>query len=100
MRYRTILALADGESSNAITQRSQSSAQTVSKWRHRYIAQGIAGLSDALRSGRPRTLLDESVKSGGDQVVGMLAEIPIRRRSIFSILGFLQRLPMPENLEH
>jgi transposase len=68
MRYRMILALADGESSNAIAVRLQSSAQTVSKWRQRYLAQGIAGLSDAPRSGRPRTLLDEKVQDVVDRV--------------------------------
>ncbi|MHB1556714.1 MAG: helix-turn-helix domain-containing protein [Isosphaeraceae bacterium] len=27
---------------------------TVATWRHRYLAQGLAGLQDAPRSGRPR----------------------------------------------
>src|SRR5215467_12768188 len=27
---------------------------TVSRWRHRYLAHGLNGLQDALRSGRPR----------------------------------------------
>jgi transposase len=68
MRYQMILALADGESSNAIARRLQSSAQTVSKWRQRYLAQGIAGLSDAPRSGRPRTLSDERIQQVVDRV--------------------------------
>jgi transposase len=29
---------------------------TVGKWRRRYLALGLSGLQDALRSGRPRTI--------------------------------------------
>jgi transposase len=32
------------------------SNHTVSKWRRRYLAQGVPGLQDALRPGRPRTI--------------------------------------------
>ncbi len=68
MRCRMILALADGESSNAIAKRLGTTAQTVSKWRQRYVSHGIAGLSDAPRSGRPRTLLDDRVQDVVDRV--------------------------------
>lgn len=68
MRCRMILALADGESSNAIAKRLGTTAQTVCKWRRRFVSEGIAGLSDAPRSGRPRTLLDDKVQEVVDRV--------------------------------
>jgi hypothetical protein len=37
--------------------------QTVSKWCRRYEAYRCAGLSDAPRPGRPRTVLDEQVQA-------------------------------------
>lgn len=39
------------------------SIQTVGHWRRRFHAHGLAGLSDAPRSGRPRTHNDERVAS-------------------------------------
>jgi Winged helix-turn helix len=38
---------------------------TVGRWRHRYLAQGLNGLQDAPRSGRPRRFSPRSA-SGGD----------------------------------
>ncbi len=37
------------------------SAQMVSKWRQRYLQQGLLGLHDELRPGRPRSISDEKV---------------------------------------
>lgn len=68
MRYRIILALAENESGTAIAERLQTRTQTVSKWRQRFLDQGVAGLSDAPRSGRPRTLLDDKVQDVIDRV--------------------------------
>ena len=68
MRCRVILALADGESSNAIAERLGTTSTTVSKWRRRFVDHGIAGLSDAPRSGRPRTLLDDKIQDVLDRV--------------------------------
>jgi len=68
MRCRLILALADGESSNAIAKRVGTTSKTVSKWRQRFLSEGIAGLSDSPRSGRPRTLLEDKVQDVVDRV--------------------------------
>ena len=38
---------------------------TVGRWRSRYLAQGLSGLQDAPRSGRPRRFSPRSA-SGGD----------------------------------
>jgi len=68
IRIRIVLACAAGESGAAIARRLQVSMQTVSKWRRRYEAYRFAGLSDAPRAGRPRTVLDEHVQAVVDKV--------------------------------
>ncbi|GGJ40361.1 GntR family transcriptional regulator [Streptomyces brasiliensis] len=54
LRSRIVLACAEGLTNAEIAQRLQVSPATVAKWRKRYLRQGMAGLSDAPRSGRPR----------------------------------------------
>jgi putative transposase len=60
-RARIILSCAEGEANSAIAERMGLSKATVGKWRKRYHEQGIEGLHDELRSGRPRTHDDERV---------------------------------------
>lgn len=60
-RARIVLLDADGVSSNAIGQRVGVSHQSVCQWRKRYLEQGLVGLHDELRPGRPRTVSDEEV---------------------------------------
>jgi putative transposase len=61
MRARIILMSAGGESNLAIATRLRLSQATVGQWRRRFVAQGISGLHDELRPGRPRTISDERV---------------------------------------
>ena len=60
-RARVILACAAGEPRVEIAKRPGLSKMTVSKWRHRFHHQGIKGLRDQQRPGRPRTHDDERV---------------------------------------
>lgn len=60
-RAQIILASADGESNTAIAERFELAMQTVGYWRGRFHAHRLAGLSDAPRSGRPRTYHDDRV---------------------------------------
>ena len=60
-RAQMILWSAEGQSSAAIARRVGVKHQTVQHWRVRYVAYGVAGLSDAPKSGRPRTYDDERV---------------------------------------
>lgn len=60
-RARTVLLSAEGYTDKEISQRVGLSNASVGKWRRRYIAEGISGLTDAPRSGPPRTILDEKV---------------------------------------
>ncbi len=54
-RARIVLACAEGESHVAIGSRLGISKMTVGKWRRRYLEQGIEGLQDEERPGRPHT---------------------------------------------
>lgn len=60
-RARLVLMAADGLSNAAISEKLQLSPQSVCKWRQRYLQQGLAGLHDELRPGRPRSVSDERV---------------------------------------
>ena len=68
LRIRVVLGCADGQSGARIAKRLKTSIQTVSKWRRRYAAYRFAGLSDAPRAGRPRSVLDEQVQAVVDKV--------------------------------
>ena len=54
-RARIILACLSGEPQAEIAERFGTRPNTVSKWRIRFAKQGIAGLADAPRSGKPKT---------------------------------------------
>ena len=60
-RAQIVLACAQGEANASIARRMRLSDATVGKWRKRYRMQGIEGLHDELRAGRPRTHDDERV---------------------------------------
>ena len=60
-RAQIVLACAEGETHAAIAERLGVSGVTVGKWRRRYLDQGLEGLHDELRAGRPRTHEDERV---------------------------------------
>lgn len=55
-RAQIVLALAEGESYASISMRLQIPASTISRWKRRFAAAGLAGLNDAHRSGRPRRI--------------------------------------------
>lgn len=60
-RVRIVLMAADGLTNRAIAERLGLSHATVGKWRMRYLEQGLEGLHDELRPGRPRSISDEQV---------------------------------------
>jgi len=61
VRAKIILAAATGEQSGRIAERFGLSRHTVGKWRGRFAEQGIEGLYDEYRSGRPRSIEDERI---------------------------------------
>jgi len=62
-RARIVLLAAEGASNREISGKVGLSAQSVCKWRRRFLAQGLSGLHDELRPGRPRSISDEQVAS-------------------------------------
>ena len=68
LRMRIVLSCADGASGTVIAQRLGTAVHTVSKWRRRYQAYRLAGLTDAPRAGRPRSVGDEPVQHIVDKV--------------------------------
>ena len=60
-RAQIVLACGAGETNTAIAKRMGLTGMTVGKWRKRYLEQGLEGLHEELRPGRPRTYEDEDV---------------------------------------
>ena len=54
VRARIVLAAAEGEQNIQIAGRLGVAVNTVSKWRKRFVEEGLAGLGDRKRPGRPR----------------------------------------------
>ncbi len=62
LRARIVLACADGAANTAVAAQLGVTPQTVGKWRSRFVADRLGGLSDEPRSGRPRTITDAQVE--------------------------------------
>jgi transposase len=56
-RCRLVLRLAEGDEPTNLAAAEELGCHrnTVEKWRHRYLRDGLQGLQDASRSGRPRS---------------------------------------------
>jgi transposase len=80
MRARIVLLAAAGHPSNEIASTLEVPEQTVGKWRRRFCLQGMEGLEDAARSGRPLRL-------GVEKINRVLTEVtqPPGSRSQWSI---------------
>ena len=62
-RARIVLGSADGLSGRAIARKLGVSLPTVQRWLNRYEAEGLAGLEDRPRPGRPRTRITPEVEA-------------------------------------
>ena len=60
-RARIVLLCAQGLDNATVAERVPVSRQTVGKWRERFRTQGLMGLYDEHRPGRPRSLPDETL---------------------------------------
>ena len=61
MRAKIVLQAAEGATNLKIGKALSLSRYTVGKWRERFVRQGIEGLYDEYRSGRPRSIDEERV---------------------------------------
>ena len=61
LRARIVLRCAEGLTNQAVAGEVRVCAHTVGKWRERFAAARLAGLSDEPRSGAPRRIEDEAV---------------------------------------
>jgi transposase len=73
LRARIVLACAQGGSNVAVAARLRVDRKTVSRWRARFLAERLDGLSDDPRPGVPRTITDAQVE---EVVVRTLEELP------------------------
>jgi putative transposase len=60
-RAKIVLMAAEGVQNIQIAAQLRTTRETVGKWRQRFIEQGLEGLYDELRPGRPRSAEDERV---------------------------------------
>lgn len=61
MRSRIVLECASGLENQVVAEHMNTSPQTVSKWRNRFVKRRLDGLVDAARPGAPRTIDDARV---------------------------------------
>jgi len=57
-----VLACAEGATNKAVAEQLGIWPPTVTKWRGRFVARRLEGLSDEPRPGRPRTISDTQVE--------------------------------------
>ena len=62
LRAKIVLRCAQGQSNSAVAEALRVSLPTVGKWRGRFVAERLAGLSDAPRPGQPRKITDAKVE--------------------------------------
>src|SRR6266508_4500369 len=63
LRAKIVLACADGATNKEVAEKLGIWPQTAGKWRGRFVAKRLEGLSDEDRPGRPRTIADERVEA-------------------------------------
>ncbi len=93
LRARIVVACSRDAANTTIARQLKVSAQTVGKWRTRFIARRLQGLMDEPRSGAPRSISDELVEA---VLAKTLHETPPgaarwSSRQLASALGISQR---------
>ena len=87
LRARIVLACADGHSNTRVAADLRVYVDTVGKWRSRFLEQGLEGLLDQPRSGRPRMIDDADV----ERVIALTLETTPRDATHWSTRSMAQR---------
>jgi transposase len=87
-RARLILALADGASYTELTARWGVAATSISRWKQRFTARGLAGLADAPRSGRP----DRLAPAVEARILALTQEVPPKPLTHWSVRRMAARV--------
>ena len=74
VRAQAILLAAGGTNNEAIGRQLGLKGDTVGKWRRRYLAFGLEGLYDEVRSGRPRTITEDKIAEVVEQTLNSKPE--------------------------
>lgn len=96
LRADIVLDCAQGLSGGEVARRHRVSEQTVSKWRTRFATEGLAGLSDAPRSGQPRIHHDEQVQ----QVLDATLKSKPKIATHWSVRSLAHELKLPRDFVH
>ena len=81
LRARIVLRCAEGGTNTAVAAELGVKRGTVAKWRSRFVADGIDGLSDEPRPGAPRKITDAQVE---EVIVKTLEEAPLSQDTHWS----------------
>lgn len=65
LRAKIVLLAAEGHTNTEIARRLDCTERSVGKWRRRFFQEGLPGLDERPRPGRPRSF--SPLSSGGDQ---------------------------------
>jgi transposase len=94
LRSKIVLACADGAMNIEVAERLRVRAQTVARWRGRFVQDRLEGLSDEPRPGAPRTITDERVEK---VVVKTLEEAPPNQDSHWSTRSMAKATGMSQS---
>jgi transposase len=96
LRSRIVLAAAEGLSSSQIGRDLGVSVATVRKWRNRFAKDGLDGLVDDPRPGRPRTITDAKV----DEVIVKTLESTPRDATHWSTRSMAREVGLTQTAVH
>ncbi len=92
-RARIILMSADGLTNGEVAERVSCVVSTVTKWRKCWFEDGLDGMSDAPRSGPPRTVTDEKV----EEVIALTLETKPKGATHWSTRSMSGRVGMSKD---
>ena len=96
LRASIVLDCAAGYSGEEISERNHVTQATISKWRTRFAKDRLSGLSDAPRSGKPRSHDDEEVQ----RVLEATLNTKPKMATHWSVRTLAQELSLPRDFIH